>query len=131
MSSNAEYVIATPEFEKDCAQHQVPLEDLETVRTMLMLNPEYGASIKFAASREGRLACAQLRVMPWAYPRNGDLAKGNILYVYITQDFPIFLLRFEIDDGRGLHGPFVDPLSWPKWAERIGELIELATHAWT
>jgi hypothetical protein len=53
------------------------------------------------------------------------------LYAFVHTEFPLFLLRLEIDDARDHRGPFNNPQSWSQWAEVLGELIELALRAVT
>lgn len=131
MSSLDDWVIVTPIFEEDCITHGLPEDDMEALKTTLKVNPEHGTSIQFVRHGEGRLNCAQLRGLPWLYERNGALVRGCALYFFLSMEFPLLLLRFEVDSGKGFDAPWADPASWPKWIELCRELLELALHALT
>jgi hypothetical protein len=118
-------VISTEDFREDCRRHGFPDEEVETVRALLLVNPELGDSIKFAAAERTKIKCGHLRVLHRPFCRNGAWVRAAVLYVYVKDMAPLFLLRLEIDDARGARGPFGNPNSWPHWAELIGELVEI------
>jgi hypothetical protein len=120
-----EVVIQTEDFNEDCRRHRFPKEEVETVRTLLLVNPELGRAIDFAASERTRIKCGQLRVLYRSFCRNGEWVRAAILYVHVKGRAPLFLLRLEIDDARRTRGPFDDPNCWPHWAELVGELVEI------
>jgi hypothetical protein len=122
-------IVCTPVFTSDCAKHGLPGDEVRSIKTVLLLNPEYGKRIEFAKAGRRRLPCGDLRTFEWAFNRNGALVKGHVLYLFTTFDFPMFLLRLEVDDGKLPPGPFVDPIDWPRWIDRIIEIAELAAKA--
>lgn len=119
-------------FRTDCERHFFLEEEKQAVKTVLVLNPEYGRKIAVVRGPEGpKFNCEHLRVMEWAYSRNRRLEKAHILYAFVGDAFPIFLLRLEIDDARDNEPPFSNPLMWSRWAEALGELAEIALRAMT
>jgi hypothetical protein len=125
MPQDDSHVTETPVFLEDCSIHSFPEEDKRCVKTALALNPEYGRKINFIKQKNIKMECAELRIMNWTYIRNGKIVKANILYIYVPQILPIYLLRLDIDDARDRAGPFDNPQSWPHWAEIVGELTEI------
>jgi hypothetical protein len=130
MSPQDVYVVGTEVFREDCVKYEFPDGEIDVVKTALILDPRRGQSIKFVAADEFKVKCAELRVLPWAYSCSSKLTKAQILYVYVKDTWPIYLLRLEADDEHGFIGPFHDPGRWPRWAELLGELAEITARLW-
>jgi hypothetical protein len=125
-------VIDTPMFCSDCRSHFFSDEERQAVRTVLAVNRRYGREIVLVRGRRGpKFDCAYLRVMEWAYSRNGRLVQAYILYAHVGDEFPVLLLRLEVNDARGKDAPFNNPVMWSRWAEVLGELIEIVLRAVT
>jgi hypothetical protein len=122
MRPEAEEVRTTQTFDEDCQCHDFPDDEVDDVKALILDDRECGHIVCVARPNGGAIRCAELRILPWLYERQGTRTCAVILYLNVRETRPL-LLRLQVDNVREVVLP--DPEKLSRWLQIMFEYLDV------